>query len=1239
MEEKSAPSWTEGQRRAIDVRGKTVLVSAAAGSGKTATLTERLLRRLTDHSQPLELSRLLVVTFTNAAAEELRARIQGALAEALEGQPQNRHLQRQLAGVSQAKICTIHSYCLELVRRNFQALNLPARLRVADEAEAKLMSAEVMDELISDALDGTLAQISGDESASLFDCLVNARSERNLARFLLELKAKTDALPRGIHWIGDQAQRLEKAVEHSFFETPWGEQIRQYTISFLSEYKEAYERAMPLLSEHEVYIKNYGEGFSADAACIDTLLKAAEDCDYQKTRRQIMEYEPHALGSGIRGAMKTEQILACKAMRDEFVRGIRSLRDRFYVYDEALIPAAMNSLALQLRHLHAFLSVYEARERKEKNKRRILTFTDIERYAAVLLIGENGEKTDAALLETEKFDEIYIDEYQDVSPLQDTVFRAISRSDNRFMVGDIKQSIYGFRGASPDLFAAYREAFSEPDHPDDCETIFLSENFRSDGHILSFSNAIFETLFGICGGDISYRPEDALKQGKKDTGEPVQKEVELILCPQTGCGGPERESTDQESQTADEEISEAEVVADRIAELLRNGRKRDGGTLRGGDIAVLLRSTKSSAAAYEDALQARGIQSINRAAENFFENAEVLMVLCLLQCIENPFQDIYLAGALKSPVFGVTLEEMVHIRKTETDGSFYEALKRFVETTGFQKGQRFLERLAYYQYRAEGMPVDKLLWFLYSDLEIFSLIYAKERWNDGEEAKRTPEQMRVNLMLFYEYAREFEQGSFQGLHQFVLYIMALIERKETLPIAAEAGQADAVRILTVHQSKGLEFPVCFYCGLSKPFNRSDLRDNIQMEKNAGLAMYLRDSTGFARINTPVREAISLAVSEKQAEEEMRVLYVALTRPRERLYLTAAVKDPEKTMEKYREIAANISRPRLMSGKCSLDWILPAVMAAGGKASCHIGVANSCYSHPTPMTEQKKNMDVRDEPSLLSDIGQMTYRSALALVEKRFSFRYPYADAAVLPAKLSVSQLYPSILDDLDGPVSERWDTLRLSGRTDGEEEPMEFQPPAFVKADHRQQAAKRGTATHVFMQFCDFERVLDQGVSAEAKRLAREKFMTEEDATLIDTASIEKFFESKLFEEMRAAPELHREVRFNMFYPASELTDQAELKESLENESVLVQGVIDCFFKNRDGSMTVVDYKTDHFAGEDLKNRDAVRQTLVQRHQRQLSYYRKACETLTGCRVSRLQLYSFALGEAVDLETESELQQ
>ena len=1239
MEEKTVRTWTEGQRRAIEVRGKTVLVSAAAGSGKTATLTERLLRRLTDKENPLELSRLLVVTFTNAAAEELRVRIRSALSDALQRQPQNRHLQRQLAGVSQAKICTIHSYCLELVRRNFQTLGLPARLRVADEAEVRLMTAAVMDELISDTLDGTVPQISSEEAAELFDCLINARSEKNLARFLLELKAKTDNLPDGTEWIRDQAKRLERESSHPFFKTPWGEKIRRYTAAFLIEYREAYGRALLQLSENEIYMKNYGTAFEKDAACIQQVLEASEAYDYGKTRKLLRDYQPSPLGSGIRGTLKTENIISCKATRDDFVKGIRAIRDRYYIYEEEQIPGAMRALALQLHHLFAFLSVYEEREKEEKKKRRILTFTDIERYAAALLTGSTGEKTDAARMETEKFDEIYIDEYQDVSPLQDAVFRAISRRNNRFMVGDIKQSIYGFRGASPDLFASYREEFAAPVHPEDCETVFLSENFRSDGHILDFSNRIFETLFGLCGGDVSYRPEDALRKGKKESGETVQTEVELILCPQTESEAAQGSKEEVKEKADEESVTEAEFVAEKISELLRNGKKRDGTPVCGGDIAILLRSTRSSAEAFENALRAKRIPSVNRAAENFFENAEVLMVLCLLQCIENPYQDIYLAGALKSPVFGVTLDEMVHIRKAEPEGSFYEALKVFVEQTGFQKGSRFLERLSYYRHRAEGMPVDKLLWFLYSDLEIFSLIYAKERWTEEENDIRSPEQMKANLMLFYEYAREFEGSSFQGLHQFVLYIMELIERKETLPIAAEAGRTDAVRIITVHQSKGLEFPVCFYCGLTKPFNRSDLRENIQMEKQAGLAMYLRDASGLARINTPVREAISLAVSEKQAEEEMRVLYVALTRPRERLYLTAAVKDAEKTIEKYRETAAHLSRQRLMSGKCSLDWILPAVLDAGKRAACRVSIAQTRVSDQKSAENQIKS-DQNDGGDAIKteESKQMNYREALRLVENRFSYRYPYADAARLPAKLSVSQLYPSVLDDLDvfqdvggsGTENNIWNPDDTEGAEQAPPVSI-FNPPSFVRPDYKREAARRGTATHVFMQFCDFSRAAVSGVRSEVSRLVREKFMTDEDAELVEIPSVERFFNSSLFEEMRRSAELYREVRFNMFFPASELTDNVCMRERLRDESVLVQGVIDCFFRNGDGSMTVVDYKTDFFTEEELKNRDMVKKTLIRRHKGQLTYYRRACETLTRHRVSRVLLYSFALGEAIDI--------
>ena len=1231
--------WTEGQRACIRARGETLLVSAAAGSGKTAVLTERIIDRLLDGDEPLDLLSILVVTFTRAAAAELRSRIRGALSAELAKNPDNRRLHTQLLSVGQAKICTIDAFCLDLIRTHFAELGLSAGVSVMDEAQAKLLAKTVMDDLIDDCYAGAFDSPLLNPAAfgEFADHLVSSRMTDALAEKLLSVRDTVNGFEEGLPWINDRAEELRRMAEDGFLS---GDSVPETLLrKMLSDWAEesgaAYENALSVIEGDAVYDKNYGDGFRYERTwCAELSAAVSRRAGYGELRERFHTFSAPALKSGIRGDKKTEEIIRCKAVHDGFIKKLKDIRERFFSHEPENLPALNAGQAALLDTLYAFLSEYEKRLSEEKARRKTLDFGDMGRLALRLLWdAERGEPTVLAVQERAKFEEIYIDEYQDVSPVQDRIFSALARGDNRFMVGDAKQSIYAFRGASPELFLGYRAAFDAD--PDAGRTIFLSNNFRCDEHIIDFSNLVFSVLFGV-GGGLPYHAEDALVCSKRPEGEDTQTQVSVAFLQtdrdeedetaEDGADTAEGSDTETAGESAGESAgtdvyTEAEYIADTVSALLKNGKLRNGERLRPRDIAVLLRSAKTSAPAIAQALRRRAVPSFNNTAEAFFENAEVLLMYSLLSVIDNPQKDVFLAGTLKSPLFRVTLDELIHIRRTCPEGSLYDALVSFTEQTGFAKGKFFLDRLQYYRHLANGMPVDRFLWAVYQDTGILALVYEKEaRPELGEDAD--PAQMRANLMMFYEYARSFEAGGFQGLYQFVLFIGDVIEEKAKLPPVQLSGEdADAVHIMTIHQSKGLEFPVCFVPGLGKKFNEADLREPVVLDRAAGMATYLRDETGLAKINHPVRECIRMALSEKQTEEEMRILYVALTRAREQLYLSAAVREPRELLEKAR--ADTPSASSLHAAHSFAEW-LAAVIGQYPDADCY------ALSFPTGGVPAEsipaKNLTAENAPQgagtdgvkpLPEEIAQtsapkskISYAAAKKRIAERFSFVYPWENETRLPAKTAVSDL---LREQRTKPARE---TEEESAET------REYTVPRFLAGElPSATAAQRGTATHVFMQFCDYRALSRDTVDEEIERLVREGFLSRGTADEIDRAALRRFTMSDLFRRLGSASSLRRELRFNLHLPASVLHP-----EDGGDAKIFVQGIIDCLFTDADGKTVLLDYKTDHFGREQFRTPGAVEEILSERYAGQLAYYRYAAEQLLCRPVDEVRIYSFALG-------------
>ncbi len=1190
------PEWTKAQLTAIEADGKDILVSAAAGSGKTASLTERIIRRL---KAGTELDRILIVTFSRAAASDMKAKLTRELRRAASEAPDDKIIQRALTALPSARIGTIHSFCLSLLRRNYGELGLPAKMRVADDAEAKLMRNECMD----DTIDFFFAEKAGEgrdpehDFVALTDHLLGGETDDALASKLLSLYEKTSCLPKRYKSLASSAEAMRKSAENGdFLLSDCGSAVRRSIERGLEFYGSVFDAAVNELAVMPEFDIKYCPAFEYLSEFTVYARRLLRDGDFDGLADHFASLSAPNLGRT--KSERTARTEYFKKKKSEFGVFVKSVREKYlYLGGDGLSNTLMRTASVTLGIVRV-LDEFDRRYNEEKRRRGLLDYDDLEHYALELLSDTNRSSIISA-----DYDEIYIDEYQDVNEVQNEIFAAISRK-NRFMVGDVKQSIYAFRGADPTLFDSLRSSFEKITSPKteidgDGAAVYMSDNFRCDASVVGFTNAVCGRIMPY--GNVSYTDDDALRHSKL-ADEPNYTPVSVLIADTDV-------DPDSELDSAD---AEPELIAREIERLLREEKKQSGERIRPSDIAVLLRSlTSGRAERIENALKRHGIPVENGAKQNLFECPEVLLVLCLLNVIDNPLRDIYLAGALRSPVFGFTLDDLIKIGGGRKD-PLYRGLCAVAESDEIgetaEKCRYAAETILRWRTEAKKSTASDIIALLYEETGIEALVFSEANKKNGSVP---PEVRAENLSLLYDYARGYEASAFRGLHKFLDFINSLIERGVTASVGESASNAtEAVRIMTVHQSKGLEFPVTVLAYSASKRNEQDLREKLLYDKNAGVAMMLREDDGgesSVMLETLPHKSVAAAADETLAAEEMRILYVALTRAEERLIITAGMRKAADTVETLRADAEFYCAHSVYSQKTYISWILSAVFAeeaAGRDAHCNVRIVSasgddSAYvmSHETePSTNENAELD-REK---INEIKET--------LRKSISFSYPYAKLGSLPAKLSVSALSPDVLDE---------DTTELTSK-------KTLTPEAEA-------AAKAGTATHVFMQFCDFDLVEAHGVREEAARLVRDGFMCDADAKIIRYDEAELFFRSDIYKKMRKSAEIRREMRFNVRMPSSDFTFSDEARELYAGEKLLVQGVIDCFFIDQNGEITILDYKTDRLSAYEKAHKNAAAEKLLSRHARQLSYYAAALESMFGKQPEHVYLYSLPLGDTVEV--------
>lgn len=1173
--------WTAPQSWAINCSGREMLLSAGAGSGKTATLTERVCRLVCDGDG--DISRMLIVTFTRAAAEELRSRVRERVSQKLGENPDSRRLARQIVALDGADISTMSSFFYKIIRPRFGELGLPPAFTVADEAELAVMK----DRVISDVIDDFFEE-DDDGVIALSDALSSARDETSLGGVLLNIADSLAAKGYGAERLDEWAAGFERDSSLDFFESPHGEVVKNLTLSFAAHYLKAFTAVRDEFANDAFLREKYLASAEEHISFFNRVAAAAKR-GYAQTGEALTTLASTRL-PGIKAELKTELSERYSAMKSNVKNELKGIILPLFRYGEEEISKSFTETAFMTRALSRVVGEYNARFREEKSRRGVVDYTDIENYAHRLLVKPDGSPSDAAKSLAKNYDYIFIDEYQDTNALQDSVFSSIAAFVPRFMVGDVKQSIYAFRGGEPSVFVTYREKLpaADPERDDPKEgggaTLYMSENFRSDRPVIDFVNLVSARMFP--GTTTPFEDGDRLICKKDQTGRAVTPcEIALIEKGDDPAG-----------------VTEGGYIAEKIVSLIERGRRADGTAFKPGDFAVLVRNA-GGALHIEEALTSRGIPTTDRAADEFFSSREILLVLCILNAVDNPLRDIYLAGALKSPVFGFTMEDLVRIRLDRTSTPLWYCLTEYASENGGALAERcakaveFIERT---RLAAKGSDAASLILSIYDAFSLYAL-------TDGADpSSERASTIRENLTALYEIARGFESSSFGGLYGFIEYLNKKMQVKKR---SEPPSGVNAVTITTIHKSKGLEYPVCFLARATSAYYTKDLSSGVLFDTALGPAMKLRDSTGLVKYDTALRVVTAAKMKYEKICEEMRVLYVALTRAVERLVVCCTVSDADRTIDACRAFTVTGEPYSALLSKSYADVILSAALNSdeSGKTFDIVRVAKDSVGF-TKMTLRGEVFETDAAPDPTETI------------KERLAFVYPREYLGNVPAKVTVSKLSPSLLDE---EVTLPPDASASTKREEKKE------APTLRLTNETASGAERGTATHVFLQFCDFERLEARGVEDEIERLKSKKFLTSAMASLVNRDEISRFASSALFYEMRRAKWIRREFRFNALLPAWEFTSDGALAAKLmeSGETVTVQGVVDAVFEKEDGSIVLIDYKTDRLSDYEMNHPEAARRALAERHRTQLTYYKAACERIFGREIDEVSVFSLALSD------------
>ncbi|MBQ3373182.1 MAG: UvrD-helicase domain-containing protein [Oscillospiraceae bacterium] len=1122
---------TPSQKEAIEARGGALLVSAGAGSGKTKVLTERLMRYILNRDHPQSITDFVVITFTKASAAELLSRITAELSRAeadLSEDPSIppaflEHVRCQQVLCHKAQIGTIHHFCTSVLREFGHQLGLVSDFSIITDELAQSMKEEALNRVL-DARYRDMQAYPGFES--LVNSVGTGRNDDRLFALVLSLYAKMQCHPRPDRWAEACVTALTKEYP-DVGSTPWGEEILSFARSEADYWVHELGRLMALIAEDEVVSKAYFDGISQGADAVRELARCL-----RRGWEAARQCPPVAFGrlSGVKKDHNPALAELVKSRRDACKKAMDKIAAMFYADSES-ISAELQKTAPSMQALLQLTFDFEKQYASSKLADALLDYSDLEHYAAALLTEEDGSPTPLALSVGSRYTEVMVDEYQDVSRVQEAVFTAVSGGGSRlFMVGDVKQAIYRFRLADPEIFnEKYRSyPLKSAARPGEPGKILLRENFRSRREVLSAANAVFSCCMTEQLGDVAYDDAASLIFGAKGyAGSVPLPEVHLLSLPEA----------DENGFVPDKTVYEAECTAEKILALMRSGTTvaapEGERELRFGDIALLLRNANTVGGIYSRVFAERGIPVAGAFNSTLFDTREGSFVFSMLQIMDNPYNEVALLSVLASPAIGFSGDELAAIRAADKESGFYAALKLYSAQN--PKARQFLALLDAFRSAAPDLTAEKIIRMILYRTDILAVC----------SAMPDSERRLSNLMQMLTLATRFEKNGTHGLHRFVRYLEKQKKKESSLP--TREGEGSAVQLMSIHYAKGLEFPVVFLCDTARRFNLQDTLEPVLVHPELGLGPKLVDNKLLVQYPTLARKAIALRIRRETLSEELRLLYVAFTRARERLYISAVVDDAEAFLEKQKSFAplpGERAEPEaLASAHTPIEWITIAALA---DRSANLSL--SCDS-PQPLFE----------PEAPSEQQFTASEAEVLALSRSLSWSYPDPLSSTLPSKVTATEL--KNLKPSEDPESLLLVSSSSSKRS--------FRVPDFTLADKQFTATERGIATHLALQYIDLSFASDpEGVRREVARLETQKFLSPRQASAVNQSAIVRLFRSDLGHRILTAEKLHREFRFSL------LCTGRELLNIPSDEKILLQGVVDCCLEFPDG-LVIIDYKTD----------------------------------------------------------------
>ena len=1200
------------------------------GSGKTAVLVERIINKIINEN--IDIDKLLVVTFTNAAAQEMRERVLDAIYSKLEENPEDEKLQRQITLINKASICTIDSFCLDVIKNNFYEIDISPNFRIADTTEINLLKQDVLEELFENKYEGQDKNFT-----KLVTTYTSYRDDTPLKELVLKIYDYIQSNPFPSKWIEEKVEmfNLKDKLNCNFAKTVWGEKLLQELEEELIDDILMLQKAKLILAR-EPELDKYERVIDDDIDMLQMLKINLDSWDKAYEIANNMKFNKWPINRKLNYQEKDD----AKIIRDSVKKKLQKKTNKILAFNSQEANQDIYDMYEILNLLKKLILEFDNEFSKAKRDKNILDFNDIEHFALKILLKEDKEgnqvPSEVAKMYQERFSEIAIDEYQDSNLVQECILTAIQKNNNIFMVGDVKQSIYRFRQARPELFldkyAKYK--LKENKKENDNLKIQLYKNFRSREGILDFTNLIFENIMSNVLGDIDYNEEEYLNLGANyETTDDTDLKTEIDIINVFGDGlKKHQEETEAKriDEPEDEENStqimenveiEAKFVANKIQELIDNHykvydtKKSEFRDVTYKDIVILLRSTKDTAPVYEKAILNLDMPVFCDTSAEYLDSIEIQTIMSILKVIDNPLNEIPLVTCLRSPIGGFTDNDLVQIRLTDKYDNFYNTMLKArlnVDKALKQKIDNFINNIDTWRKEQEYLGLDELIWKIYTETGYYNFVGLMP---NGELRQ-------ANLKKLFERAKQYETASFKGLFNFIGFIEKLQLSSGDLGSAKLIGENEnVIRIMSIHKSKGLEFPVVFLAGAGKQFNLMDLNNSLLLHHEMGFGVKYINYERQIEYDTLSKATMRNQLLQDTLSEEMRILYVALTRTKEKLYITATSKDIEKELDNmkqavnmYHKTENKINPILVKKYKRYIDWILLTCLYDNDKFN---NLATVQIINNKDIINSEKEEENIDVVKILENKEEN--KNNLKKVKELLEYEYKYKASVNIPTKTSITRLKQ--MRQEDDEIKQVYLEDIINNTQNEVKQEIIFAKPKFLKDDKEEiiTSAQKGTLIHLCMQKLDYKRDYTlKDIQQLIQELQAKKIITEKEANAINADKIYRFTESNIWKYMREAKEVHQEKPFYINIPAKDIYNEDV------DEEILVQGIIDLYYIDKNDNLILVDYKTDYVEyGKEVE--------LVNKYKEQLDLYSKALKEALHKKPYKVYIYSTCLNKAIEV--------